>query len=284
MAANLFKLEGKKVCSKEDLYHLINNNHLENVLYMPDILEGEQGQDTFQSTCFFQVSFKKTLIKFYTFKDCKFKRCLFLATEFEKCKFSNCEFIDCNFLGSKWREGTRINPLTLKKNFDYINDANIATELFQKLYELNSKSHQIGYQKDSKYLFRKSRSGLTYYYRKEKRIGRARHWWNIVSAKAHDFISGYGVYRSRIIIAVLVYVFFLSIINFFSQGYMFDSNYKEMNFMDIFYFTFITITTIGFGDIVPKTSIGKMIIVVESSIGIMLIAYSLNVFSKNTDE
>ncbi|HIC86875.1 MAG TPA: two pore domain potassium channel family protein, partial [Aquificae bacterium] len=33
------------------------------------------------------------------------------------------------------------------------------------------------------------------------------------------------------------------------------------NFMDAFYFTVITFTTIGYGDITPQTTLGKLIII-----------------------
>jgi voltage-gated potassium channel len=41
----------------------------------------------------------------------------------------------------------------------------------------------------------------------------------------------------------------------------YKANPQIKNFMDAFYFTVITFTTIGYGDITPKTSLGKLIII-----------------------
>ena len=52
----------------------------------------------------------------------------------------------------------------------------------------------------------------------------------------------------------------LILICFLSIGAYFFSVYEDINFFDAFYFCFITMTTIGFGDIVPSLHTGKVLI------------------------
>ncbi len=40
------------------------------------------------------------------------------------------------------------------------------------------------------------------------------------------------------------------------------------NYIDSFYFTGITITTIGYGDLVPKTDVGKIVTVIFAMVGV----------------
>ncbi len=43
---------------------------------------------------------------------------------------------------------------------------------------------------------------------------------------------------------------------------------EKWNYIDSFYFTGITITTIGYGDLVPKTDVGKIVTVFFALIGV----------------
>lgn len=43
-------------------------------------------------------------------------------------------------------------------------------------------------------------------------------------------------------------------------------------FIDAFYFTMITLTTLGYGDVVPASQIGRLVVAFESSVGLILFA------------
>jgi Ion channel len=47
---------------------------------------------------------------------------------------------------------------------------------------------------------------------------------------------------------------------------------KEPSFVDALYFTIITLTTIGYGDITPTTTLGKLIVSGEGVTGFVLFA------------
>ena len=52
------------------------------------------------------------------------------------------------------------------------------------------------------------------------------------------------------------------------------------NYLDSLYFTVITITTIGYGDLIPKTNIGKIFTIFFSFLGIGMAFYFFTLFGK----
>ena len=55
---------------------------------------------------------------------------------------------------------------------------------------------------------------------------------------------------------------------------------NSASFIDSFYFSVVTITTLGFGDIVPKTEIGKCIVGFQAVYGVSVIGLFLNSLSE----
>lgn len=54
-------------------------------------------------------------------------------------------------------------------------------------------------------------------------------------------------------------------------------NVEGWSYLDSVYFTVVTMTTIGYGDIVPVTSAGKMITIFASFFGIAMVFYLISV-------
>ncbi len=71
----------------------------------------------------------------------------------------------------------------------------------------------------------------------------------------------------------LTYIFLSALIMFTVEPEIFAS------FLDAVYWSIISITTIGYGDIVPKTDIGKLITMLSSLIGVMIIALPSAIFT-----
>jgi voltage-gated potassium channel Kch len=81
---------------------------------------------------------------------------------------------------------------------------------------------------------------------------------------------------------VLAFIFLFVV---YSASIAFYHNIEGWNYLDAAYFTTVTITTIGFGDVIPKTDAGKIFTIVLAfvgiSIGFFLIA-SLNSLRQTT--
>ena len=57
--------------------------------------------------------------------------------------------------------------------------------------------------------------------------------------------------------------------------------YLKYNFPRMLYLSMVTITTLGFGDIVPLTSITRMLIGLESTIGVVILGWFVNMSIRN---
>jgi hypothetical protein len=53
--------------------------------------------------------------------------------------------------------------------------------------------------------------------------------------------------------------------------------------MDALYFSTVTITTLGFGDISPFNETGRFLVMVETILGITLIVFVLSIFISNSE-
>lgn len=51
---------------------------------------------------------------------------------------------------------------------------------------------------------------------------------------------------------------------------------EDWSWLDAFYFSFITLTTIGFGDFAPKTDFGKIFTIIYITIGVGIILAFIN--------
>lgn len=56
----------------------------------------------------------------------------------------------------------------------------------------------------------------------------------------------------------------------------------NLSFLDFFYFSTITITTTGYGDITPNSRLVRLIVSIQALFGILYIAFALMLFTKNS--
>lgn len=65
-----------------------------------------------------------------------------------------------------------------------------------------------------------------------------------------------------------------------SGGTVFYHFVENLNFVDAFYFSTITLTTVGYGDISPQTTLGKLFTTVYILIGIAILGSFANLLLK----
>jgi voltage-gated potassium channel Kch len=67
-------------------------------------------------------------------------------------------------------------------------------------------------------------------------------------------------------------------------GTIFYHFQEGLSWLDSFYFTIITLTTVGYGDIYPHTDLGKIFTVFYVIIGIGIVASFINIMTKRRVE
>ncbi len=63
-------------------------------------------------------------------------------------------------------------------------------------------------------------------------------------------------------------------------GTIFYHNIEKMTFVDSFYFSFVTLATIGYGDLHPITTIGKLFTVLYGVLGLGMVSLSVGVIAR----
>ena len=77
---------------------------------------------------------------------------------------------------------------------------------------------------------------------------------------------------------VIAFIVFITVI---LAGGVIYSKLEGWNFLDSIYFSAVTITTLGYGDLVPKTNAGKIFTILFSISGIAIGLYILSLIGKN---
>lgn len=68
------------------------------------------------------------------------------------------------------------------------------------------------------------------------------------------------------------------------SGTLFYANVEHFSYLDALYFSFTTLTTIGYGDIYPVTAVGKIFTLAYSVIGLGIMASFLAVVVKKFEK
>jgi len=276
MAANNFVISGdpKSVKSYEEFVALESDNIYEGIIYYPEFFNTNETRVLKQrDKKFIRVSFKDTTFTNVSFVYCEFDSCLLLSAKFIDCEFIDCVFNNTNTNKSQFTK-TLIDPDYFSKNFDFKSDTNIAADLYHSLYKNLSNERQPDRAKQSLYMMHRAENAHLNSQYKRDRIGKSKFFWK-KSIHLFDFLtSGYGLKLYRVFLT-----FFLVVFSFSSVNYIFRDDFfgvgKICTFMDSIYFTVVTLTTLGYGDVYPQTQLGKAVIAGEVTLGIVIISLFL---------
>ncbi|MDF2700196.1 MAG: hypothetical protein K0Q49_1752 [Haloplasmataceae bacterium] len=99
------------------------------------------------------------------------------------------------------------------------------------------------------------------------------HYWS----KFEKVFWGFGEKPLRIIFNALLIILLFSLIYFFTNMV----NIKG-NFINSIYFSVITFTTLGYGDITPQTSLGQIFVSIEALLGAFTIGFVIAAYTKKS--
>lgn len=274
MSANHFKVDGTRIDSFDEFLRAEVSDCWENLHYYPEQFgPGSRNHYVFKEKTFKEISFKDSELTKLKFVRCTFQKCLFIGAKASSCEFVGCVFRDTNT--HKWKfSSCLVDPKQFSKNFDLLQDANIAIDLYQSLYKCSIEEHQPEYAVESLYHMREAEFRHLNSQLERGTIGKKEYYSRKASSFLHREISGYGLKFSKIArFAIIVTLFFTGLNWLFGDSIF--ANGKVEGFVDAFYFTIITMTTLGFGDITPVTTCGKILISLQAVAGFSILSVAL---------
>ncbi len=85
-------------------------------------------------------------------------------------------------------------------------------------------------------------------------------------------------HKIKLILAVLFVILLLGI------GTLLFHRLEQWGYLDSFYFSAVTLTTIGYGDLVPYTDVGKIVTSIFAILGVGTFLFALSVIAQNSFE
>jgi len=283
---NFWQLPSPSVLkSQNDFYdHLKRSNHLKNAIYEPDDLTKQAAGRTqrIENVSFEKVSFSKTSIRGVIFRSCEFINCQLIATQLKDCEFHDCRFIRTNTHKISL-SNTYLDPLSFKKCLDRRKHQNIGVHLFQTLMNNSRDAEQIEFERDAQFLFlRWKRYQDGYEFKKSWSKAAKFSDYFAVSQKGFRVLQrlfweklfGSGIRIRYYLVTVLSTIIVASILNFqFRHEFGLEINEEIISsWPEAVYFTTISLTTLGYGDITPTTELGRWIASFQSIVGFSLFA------------
>lgn len=283
---NFFKQEMPyDVCGSKAFFELVANSGMtvKNIRYQPDELNGSRigsrlDITKIQNITFINVNFSKTYIHSLNFQNCNFKECFFINCNIKHCEFHNCKFINTNTHKIEFFR-VYIDPNSFKDCLLPKRHQNIGTHLYQRLMQNSNAENQREFGRQASFDFNTWKRRQSFYdfkenWRKGKRCVSIDHLFDAAWRWTWG-LCGAGVRIRRFVGLFVFFLVLFSIINLQFREIFGLNNIN--NCIDSLYFTVITMTTIGYGDITPTNSVGKVIVAVEGLIGFFLFALAASI-------
>lgn len=280
MADTFFNLKGQTSVFEDSktLFALMDDPGAEitNGWYRPDLLVSPISPRIWRirNKQFSNFSLAKTEIKDIEFQNCTFVDCLFMGSTFANCRFTDCKFTRCNVHRFELRN-VFVHPNTFAKCIPSKKYANIGVHLFQELLRNSRLQAQPDYADEAQYMFRRWQRFLN-----QDELAKVSGWrktWKvgaILKGLAFEFFLGSGVRLRNLAgtTAALLLIFTFAHWNFRYELGLDGAETRIHDLWDAFYFTTVTLTTLGYGDITPTTEIGRILVACEALLGFVLLA------------
>jgi Ion channel/Pentapeptide repeats (9 copies) len=247
------------------------SDHLTNLLYEPADLTFVRPYNRITGKTFTNVSFAKTTIRRMEFRGCRFEDCLFIGTVFEDCEFHECSFASCNTHKIVFRN-TYVDPEIFAGMLQPSQHANIGVHLFWQLFANASQTYQYAFAHAAEFHFKKWKRYELNFKRKGKKITRLQWLRQWLPDVLYQKFAGYGL-RVRYVACWTPVILAIPVaFNWYvwcKLGIEGAKGPVSPNAVDAFYFTIVTIGTLGYGDLVPTSTFGKIAISLEAVLGIV---------------
>lgn len=245
---------------------------LSNCLYRPDELRSTYAPRKYlvRKATFTNFSLSKTIVEDLEFVDCTFTDCRFIGTIFRRCRFTNCTFTNCNTYRMEL-EHVFVDPRAFANSIPKRNYSNIGLSLFQELLQNSRAQSQPDFSDEAHYQFRRWQRKQFLKEAKEEGLSlhSARKCFQAFWLYILEVCVGSGVRLSALARSVAVLLGALSALNWQCRHHF---GLPIQTWQDAIYFSTVTLTTLGFGDIAPTTEIGRIAVSFEAMFGLILFA------------
>lgn len=280
---DFFDLDGNcdKLLAQEDFFNLASSDgpgSIENKLYWPKQIISPRAPQRWliRDKVFSNFSFSKTHISYVEFINCNFEKCLFIGSIIEKCRFNNCSFYNCNFYRCQFNE-TFVDTRSFDKCIPDDRYANIAVGLYQELLHNSRQQDLASFSMVAQCNFHRWQRRRIY---QDDWVNGSGFWkrtiviLQVFKSWLIDISSGYGMRLINFSFTACLFLLFLTLLNYlfrFQLGLGFREEISS-GLVDSFYFTSVVGTSLGFGDVVPKTDIGRIVVSLEAIAGFVVLA------------
>ena len=278
MLSDFFSLNGttQDLVTEQDLLDQLQiSGHLQNLLYRPTAFAPERPSNRIFNKKFENFSFAKTTITGVEFRRCTFKDCLLIGTRFIDCEFYDCRFDGVNTHKIKFA-GTYINPEVFGKVLDRQKHANIGVHLFQQLLANALSTHQPGFAQSAEYHFRRWQRYYLNYERRSNQVSRIKWLIRWLPNVLYHCFAGYGLRTRFFAFWTALLIILIPLFNYRYWDLLAirsrDGMVEYPSGIETFYFSVVTIATVGFGDFVPTSQFGMLMVGLEALVGVVWIS------------